>query len=107
MQCQISVYTHPTATQAPQEKWEPPLLVTALPDGVSISGSEDLLQIVASWDIVVTLEPPPHPAVLAERVADLYGTSKQSSVINCTLSTTAVISLLVFLFYHFHRYFVL
>ena len=67
------------------------------------------------------LEPPPFPAGLPEKVAELYSTTKQSSVINGTsfshdlvalqhptsLSTTAVVSLLVFLFYHFHRYFVL
>ena len=48
--------------------------MTALPDGVSISGSDDLLQIVASWDIFVSLEPPPYPADLVEGVADLEGT---------------------------------
>ena len=116
----INIKAHPTTTHAHQDKWEPPLLLTAQPEGVSISGAEDLLQIVASWDTFVTLEPP-HPADLPEKVAELYVMSKHSSAINCTffshelvslqhptsLSTTAVVSLLVFLFYHFHRYFVL
>ena len=70
----INVKAHPATTHAPQDTWEPPLLVTALPDGVSISGAEDLLQIVASWDIFITLEPPPYPADLAERVAELDST---------------------------------
>ena len=48
-----------------------PILVTALPDGISISGSEPLRQIVASWDIYVTLEPPPFPTDLARRVEDI------------------------------------
>ena len=62
----MDVTSHePTSPQPHQQQntWEPPLLVTALPDGVSISGSENLLQIVASWDIFVSLEPPPYPAV--------------------------------------------
>ena len=74
-----TITTHPTTTHAPQDEWEPPLLVTSLPDGVSISGSEDLLQIVASWDIFVSLEPPPFPADLAERVAELESTFESVS----------------------------
>ena len=65
-----------------QTTWEPPLLITALPEGVSISGSEDLLQIVASWDIFVSLEPPPYPADLAERVADLESTFESVSKVS-------------------------
>ena len=45
-----------------------PLVVSKLPDGVSISGSTALRQIVATWDIFVTLDPPPYPWDLAEQL---------------------------------------
>ena len=48
-----------------------PLIVTPLPDGVSVKGGETLRQIIASWDVYVTLEPPPFPQDLADRVRDL------------------------------------
>ena len=48
-----------------------PLIVSQLPDGVSISGSEALRQVVASWDIFVTLEPPPYPQQLFKELTDM------------------------------------
>ena len=49
----------------------PPIIVTRLPDGISVSGGDPLRQIVASWDIFVTLEPPPYPDQLAAQVEAL------------------------------------
>lgn len=51
-----------------------PVLVTRLPDGVTISGSEPLRQIVATWDIYITLEPPPRPEDLEMRLDALSAT---------------------------------
>ena len=48
-----------------------PIIVTPLPDGVSIRGGETLRQIIASWDVYVTLDPPPFPEDLAARVVAL------------------------------------
>lgn len=50
---------------------QPPLQVTPLPDGISITGGETLHPIVASWDIFVTLEPPSFPEDLATQMAYL------------------------------------
>jgi len=47
------------------------LLVTPLPDGISITGGEPLRQVVAAWDIFVTLDPPPFPVELERQVNDL------------------------------------
>lgn len=51
-----------------------PLIITPLPDGVSVKGGESLRQIIASWDVYVTLEPPPFPQALADRIIALEGT---------------------------------
>ena len=48
-----------------------PLIVTPLPDGVSVKGGETLRHIIASWDVYVTLEPPPYPQDLADQVRSL------------------------------------
>ena len=53
---------------------EPSITVKAMPDGVAISAAEDLRQIVASWDIFVTLQPPSPPTDLQSRLMDLEGT---------------------------------
>ena len=50
---------------------EEPIAITPLPDGVVIAGSEDLRQVVASWDIFVTISPPPFPSSLARKVVAL------------------------------------
>ena len=52
----------------------PPVVITALPDGVSIKGAEDLRQIVASWDVYVTLDPPIFPDTVADHVNGLGST---------------------------------
>ena len=51
-----------------------PISIVPLPDGVSITGGEKLHQIVATWQIYVTLEPPPFPQDLAQQVASLNQT---------------------------------
>ena len=56
-----------------------PLIVTPLPDGISIRGGETLRQIIASWDVYVTLDPPPFPVDLADRVAALGHTMDEIS----------------------------
>ena len=45
-----------------------PLIITSLPDGVSVSGAESLRQVVATWDVFVTLEPPPYPRQLLDKL---------------------------------------
>ena len=47
------------------------ILVTPLPDGISITGGEPLRQVVATWDIFVTLDPPPFPVELEQQVREL------------------------------------
>jgi hypothetical protein len=42
-----------------------------MPDGVSIRGGEDLRQIVASWNVYVTLDPPIYPVHLAQQLEAL------------------------------------
>ena len=49
----------------------PPIITTNLPDGISVTGGESLRQIIASWDIYVTLDPPPYPQALADQVTAL------------------------------------
>ena len=51
-----------------------PLLISRLPDGVAISGAESLRQVVASWDVFVTLDPPQLPMELIEQVQSLEET---------------------------------
>jgi hypothetical protein len=48
-----------------------PVKITALPDGVSITGEEPLRQVVATWNIYMTLEAPPRPTELITQVRDL------------------------------------
>jgi len=48
-----------------------PLIITSLPDGVSIRGAEDLRQVVATWDVFVTFDPPPFPEMFAKQVDEL------------------------------------
>lgn len=48
-----------------------PIVVTPLPDGVSIQGGESLRQVVASWDVYVTLDPPVFPEELGIQVNNL------------------------------------
>jgi hypothetical protein len=55
--------------QQPQE--EEAIRVTPMPDGVSVRGGEDLRQIVASWNVYVTLDPPIYPAQLAQQLTAL------------------------------------
>ena len=50
------------------------ITITKMPDGVSIRGGETLHQITATWDIFVTLDPPPHPSRLAQQVSALNTT---------------------------------
>ena len=49
----------------------PGLEVTHLPDGIAIKGPEDLRQIVATWDVFVTLKHPPLDKSLIKKVKDL------------------------------------
>ena len=48
-----------------------PLIITPLPDGVTVSGSESLRQMVASWDVFVTLDPPAFPQDLLDHLNSL------------------------------------
>ena len=50
------------------------IIITQLPDGVTIQGGEELHQIVATWEIYVTLDPPPFPAALAQQALALNAT---------------------------------
>ena len=56
------------------------ILVTPLPDGISITGGEPLRQVVATWDIFVTLDPPPFPVELEQQVISIYNTILQQVV---------------------------
>jgi hypothetical protein len=56
-----------------------PLAITNLPDGIAISGGEQLRQITATWNIYVTLEPPPYPSEIADQ---LHGLQQQLDVLN-------------------------
>ena len=46
----------------------PPVRVNPMPDGIAISAPEDLRQVVATWDVFVTLQPPSVPFDLQHRV---------------------------------------
>lgn len=48
-----------------------PIVITNLPDGISVTGGESLRQIIASWEIYVTLDPPAYPQALADQVTAL------------------------------------
>jgi hypothetical protein len=56
-----------------------PLAITNLPDGIAISGGEHLRQITATWNIYVTLEPPPYPVQMANQ---LHGLQQQLNSLN-------------------------
>ena len=49
-----------------------PIIVTALPDGISIRGDETLHQLVASWDVYVTLDPLLYLANLVAQIASWH-----------------------------------
>jgi hypothetical protein len=51
-----------------------PLAITNLPDGIAISGGQQLRQITATWNIYVTLQPPPFPTQLSDQ---LHGLQQQ------------------------------
>jgi hypothetical protein len=44
-----------------------PVIITDLPDGVSISGGEELRQVSATWHVFVTLAPPHYSTALQEQ----------------------------------------
>lgn len=47
------------------------IVITPMPDGISVQGTETLRQMVEAWDVFVTLEAPPYPTELARQVESL------------------------------------
>ena len=64
-------------------KETPTVVVTDLPDGITMRGGETLHQLVATWEVYVTLDPPPYPEDLVDRVKALGATL---TALNASLS---------------------
>ena len=68
----LAIITIIAMSRVPHAKARPdPLVITRMPDGVTVSGSQPLRQMVASWDVFVTLDPPTYPQQLADQLDKL------------------------------------